>query len=218
MEPKLESHTAADEAVDSHAAPATAPADGASHHDAGAVDTHTETATASHEGKSTGGMPQLDPTWFASQIFWLVITFVALYVVMARKVIPMMADVIESRQNKITHDLERAELLKREAEILRNSHEKTITEARNKAQNLLQQVQGETSKTAAAKAAEQEAQLTKDIQLAETRIANDVSNVRKSLIPIAADIAAQIVEKITQTKPSGADAEAAVRNYVKIKG
>ncbi len=60
-------------------------------------------------------MPQFDSSTFASQVFWLTVTFVALYFVLARSVLPKIARVLEARQGRIDDDLERATHLEQEA-------------------------------------------------------------------------------------------------------
>ena len=61
-------------------------------------------------------MPQLDTTWFASQIFWLIIAFSVLYYLLSRKALPRLAEILEARQDRIAADLDEAERLRREAE------------------------------------------------------------------------------------------------------
>lgn len=60
-------------------------------------------------------MPQFDPTYFASQVFWLIVTFGILYLLMAKIALPRIGDILEVRQDRIAADLDRAEQLKREA-------------------------------------------------------------------------------------------------------
>ena len=62
---------------------------------------------------SESGMPQLNTEYFASQIFWLVISFIILYVVMAKYALPKIANVIETREDIIARDVEEARISKR---------------------------------------------------------------------------------------------------------
>jgi F-type H+-transporting ATPase subunit b len=79
-------------------------------------------------------MPQLDPTWFASQIFWLVVSFVTLYVVLSRFVLPPLVDVVARRKQTMEGDINQAQRLKSDAEIAKTDYERMAAEARNTAQ------------------------------------------------------------------------------------
>ena len=61
-------------------------------------------------------MPQLDVSTYSSQLFWLVICFFSMYFIMAKLIIPRIADIMEQRQNKIDDYISRADEVKRQAE------------------------------------------------------------------------------------------------------
>ena len=61
-------------------------------------------------------MPQLDPSTFATQLFWLFLTFTALFLIAWKVALPRMTEVLNTRQERIEGDLEKAETLKAEAE------------------------------------------------------------------------------------------------------
>jgi F-type H+-transporting ATPase subunit b len=72
------------------------------------------------------GMPQLDPKYWASQAFWLVIIFSSLYLSIAKLFIPKIKNSLESRENKIKEDLDEAKSLKDEAEAKQNKYQITF--------------------------------------------------------------------------------------------
>ena len=78
-------------------------------------------------------MPQLDPTWFASQVFWLVLTFAALYFVVSRMALPQLQDIVARRKQTVASDLERAQNLQAQAEKARQDYERTLADARSRA-------------------------------------------------------------------------------------
>ena len=80
-------------------------------------------------------MPQLDPNTFTPQLFWFVITFVLLYLAMWRIIIPSIGEILQNRQIRIDNDLQKAEQLKKEAEIVRETYEKLISDGRQAAQD-----------------------------------------------------------------------------------
>lgn len=81
-------------------------------------------------------MPQLDPTTFLPQIFWLVVAFGVLYWIALRVALPRVADVLQTRRERIEADLERAETLRKEAEATLEEYERTMAETRAKAHQL----------------------------------------------------------------------------------
>ena len=77
------------------------------------------------EGQESAGLPQMDISTFPSQLFWLIITFTALYLFMWKFVIPRLSTTIEERKDKISNDINDAENLNSEAsKILENYDEK----------------------------------------------------------------------------------------------
>ena len=104
-------------------------------------------------------MPQFEPSSFASQIFWLVVSFGLLYLLMSKIALPRIADILEVRQDRIAADLDRAEALRREAEEARAAYELALSDARSEAQKLLEnaaeqaQAEAQTAEAATAKLA-----------------------------------------------------------------
>ena len=147
-------------------------------------------------------MPQMDPTWFASQLFWLAVTFVFLYLALASHVLPRIHNILEGRKDRIDHDLGRASQMKEEAQEARTTYEKALTEARMGAQELL----AANNKTAAAQAAAQNAELDKVITAklseSEASIAKARADVMVKIEPIAQELASLIVEKLVNFKPT----------------
>lgn len=173
--------------------------------------THTSTEHAPQQG----GMPQLNFDTFSSQIFWLVVTFAALYILLARSVLPRIHDVLENRQNKITHDIDRAEQLRNEAEEAREVYERALKESRAKAQALISESAALMDKSSAVRHAELDAKLTKQLAEAEANILSAKSQALSKLAPASKELTQQIVEKLTGQKPKDAEVTAVVDNLLK---
>ena len=84
------------------------------------------------------GMPQLDFSTFGNQIFWLVVTLVAIYLILDRIALPRIAEVLAERQDRITGDIAAAEDLKAQALAAEEAYNKALAEARTEAQPLWQ--------------------------------------------------------------------------------
>ena len=74
-------------------------------------------------------MPQLETATFLPQLVWLLITFVLLYVLMAKVALPRVAAVIDERKRRVDHDLEEAARLKRETEKAIAEYEQALAQA-----------------------------------------------------------------------------------------
>ena len=159
-------------------------------------------------------MPQLDTATFAPQLVWLAITFIGLYLILARAVVPRIASVLEERQKKIDGDLEKAEALKVEAEAARESYEKSLEEARLAAHRRLI----EAAEVLAGEAAERHealaGKLAKEGKEAEERIGAATRDALKHVHTIAAEIAAEATEKLIGLKIGEEGARAAVETVL----
>ena len=61
------------------------------------------------ESAESGGMPQLNPEFWFSQIFWLIITFGFMFVVLSKLVLPKISENLETRKAQISENIESAE-------------------------------------------------------------------------------------------------------------
>ena len=85
------------------------------------------------------GMPQFNAKSFNSQLFWLIITFSALYITITYFILPRIRENIRLRKNKIANDLERAENIKAEIENMISQSNIKLEEAKNQAQKMIKE-------------------------------------------------------------------------------
>ncbi len=147
-----------------------------------------------HAHGEKAGLPQMDPTWFASQLFWLAIMFTFLYVVFAKSVLPALSETIDGRRNHIENDLETARRLKDEAEKIHNEYETAINKARETATQSYTAMENDikvTSETRLATLSQTTAQTIKDadidIQKAKDTAINDVFDSTADMVALAAE-------------------------------
>lgn len=162
-------------------------------------------------------MPQLDITWFSSQIFWLIVTFAFLYLLLSRSVLPRIHTVMESRQNKITHDIDRAEQLRNEAEEARETYERALKDSRAKAQSLITESAALMEKSSNARHAELDKKLDKQLSDAEAGIAAAKSDALAKLAPVSKELTQHIVEKLTGQKLNEKEVATVVDGLIKEK-
>lgn len=154
---------------------------------------YTDGATEKAGG---GGLPQLDPTWFASQIFWLVLMFVGLYIFFSRSILPAISNTLENRHEHIQGDLDSAQRLKEEAEQVQQSYEAALEEAKSKATELYRDVENDIDKKSEEQQAELRERLQKETELSEARIQKTKKEAMKDMDKIAAEIASEAAKKI----------------------
>ncbi len=155
-------------------------------------------------------MPQLEPWSYMSQIFWLVITFITLYFVLSKVVVPRITSVLEARQEKIEDDLGRAERLRVEAEQVLEEYNKALDDARSEAQGLLKQSAEEMAAHAANRNEAVGADLAARNREAEGRIAEARRQALDNIKPAAAEVAAAALAKLVGGTPDQAKVAQAV--------
>ncbi|MGP1396374.1 MAG: F0F1 ATP synthase subunit B family protein [Inquilinaceae bacterium] len=146
-------------------------------------------------------MPQFDPTYFLSQVFWLAITFVLLYLLMARVALPRIAEVLEQRSERIANDLERAEMVKKEADAVVEAYEAALAKARQEAAAVLAQAGQEIAELSAKRQAEFSAKLADQTAAAEERIGRAKREAQAHVRDIAVDVASDIAGKLIGRAP-----------------
>ena len=142
-------------------------------------------------------MPQLEVSTFVPQLFWLAVTFVVLYLLMAKIGLPRVGGLIEARRKRIDDDLARAAQLKTEAEVTLAAYQQALAAARAQSQAAVK----ETTDRLAADAAERQRQLGESlaqrIAEAEREIAAAKQRALAEMHEIAVEVARSVTEKVT---------------------
>lgn len=142
-------------------------------------------------------MPQLDVATFAPQLFWLAISFMVLYLLMAKLGLPQVSAAIQARRSRLDDDLARAAQMKAEAEAVMAAYEQSLATARAQAQTSIK----ETTDRLAAEAAERQRQLSQSLaertEAAERQIAAAKERALAEIHGIAVEVARSVTEKLT---------------------
>ncbi|MFZ1413583.1 MAG: F0F1 ATP synthase subunit B' [Defluviicoccus sp.] len=160
-------------------------------------------------------MPQFDPSFWSPQIVWLIISFVVLYYLMWRFVLPRLNEILEEREFRINDSLRRAENLKQEAEQAVAAYEKTMVDARAKAQTQVQVSHERAERLAAERHAELGDRLADEIGTAEARIAAARTEAVAGIRDMAVEVAGLAVEKLIGTRPPQQHVIAAIDDALK---
>lgn len=155
-------------------------------------------------------MPQFDPAVWSPQLVWLAITFVILYLLMAKVALPRVGEVLDEREQRITLSLRRAEDLKYAAEEAIAEYEKTIADVRVKAADEVRQAREQAAAEAAARNEELNGRLATELAAAEERIHQAQSAAIAGLRDVAVTVAAAAVERLVGQKVEPGAVAAAV--------
>ena len=162
-----------------------------------------------------GGFPPFEPQTFASQLVWLAIAFVLLYVLMSRLALPRVASIIEDRQKRIADDLADAERLKQESDAAVAAYEKALADARARAQTIANETREKQLAQADATRKTLEAGLNAKLAEAEKSIAATKQAAMANVRTIAEDAARAIIERLIGTAPSDKAVAEAVADVLK---
>ena len=139
-------------------------------------------------GAESGGMPQLNPEFWFSQIFWLIITFGFMFLVLSKLVLPKISENLESRKAQISENIESAEKQRLESENKLKEYDKLILDSKNEAKNYFNQAREQILKDVDKKRQNLEKEINEEINKAEKEI-QDLKNkspdkIRKIAIEI----------------------------------
>lgn len=155
-------------------------------------------------------MPQLDVTTFSSQIFWLLVTFTALFLIMWRISVPKISDALEARQKRIDDNLLRAEELKKDAEAALDAYEIALAQAHSEAQKIILEANTKLIKESQSSETKLNEALAKRVEETERKIAASMSDAITQIRAAATEVATNAVERISGEKLDPADAATAV--------
>lgn len=173
-------------------------------------------ALAATEGG--GGLPQLDARTFPSQIFWLIVSFALLYRLLKTKAIPRIADILETRQDRIGADLDRAAKLRADAEAALKKHDAVIAEAQAKAQKRLREAQERVAAELARHQAELDADVARRLKDAEQRIANAKNAALGEVATVAAEVVQAAARRLAGLEVGPEEARVAVARVMGAGG
>jgi F-type H+-transporting ATPase subunit b len=159
--------------------------------------------------------PPFESQHFPSQLLWLALTFLLLYVLMARIALPRIGSIFTERSKRIGDDLAAANRFKEQSEAANAAYQKQLADARGRAQAIAGETREKQAAEAAATNKRLEAQLHDKLAAAEQSIAGTRSAAMQNVGAIAAETAAAIVERLIGTAPNAQDIAAAVSDVSK---
>ena len=161
------------------------------------------------------GMPQLDPQYWASQVFWLIVIFTALYLSISKLFVPKIKSGLDDRNDKIKNDLDEAKNLKEKSEQKQIEYEKIIEEAKKEVQKMIFESKNKLEADINLKNKAFDAEITKEIDSTQKEINTLKKESLNDILLISESITSQIIESISGEKLNESSIKAAISEISK---
>ena len=166
----------------------------------------------------SGGMPQLNPEFWVSQIFWLTIIFGILYIVLSKIILPKISGNLESRKLQISDNIEAADKQRKESEAKLKEYDEIISKSKNEAKNFFNQAREKALKDINAKREVLEKQIDEEVKKAEEEINNLRIASPEKINKIAIETSSQLIQKLIGTEINNSSISAIVDDLSKKNG
>ena len=173
------------------------------------------TAMSANLYAAEAGMPQLDPTYWASQAFWLILIFLILYIAISKFYLPKIKDNLDNRENKIKEDLEYANKFKEQSEAKAKEYEIILKNAKKEVSKMHFESKNILDKDIQSKKEVMEKDIEKEILKAKKEISELKKNSITSIQSISENIVSDIIENISGNKLNESSIKATVEDISK---
>ena len=158
------------------------------------------------------GMPQLNPEFWISQIFWLTITFGILYVVLSKLLLPKISDNLEMRKSKILENIEAAEKQREESEKKLKEYDKILNSSKIEAKNYFNQAREKILKDINLKKEKLDKEISEEVKNAEAEIKNLMKKAPEKINKIAIETSAELINQLIGTEMNNSSISATVED------
>ncbi len=161
------------------------------------------------------GMPQLDPEYWPSQVFWLVIIFITIYILISKIFIPKIKGSIDMREDKIRKDLEEAKTFKEQAELKLKEYNSLMEAAKLDVKKIISKSRQKLNNDMQIKREEIQKKIDGEISNAEKEIKKLKNDSSGKVSLISQDIVSNLVKDIFGEDLNKSSIEATVSQTIK---
>ena len=161
------------------------------------------------------GMPQLNPEFWASQIFWLVLIFGSLYILLSKLILPKISNNLEARKSEIAENIEAAEKQRNESDQKLKDYEKIISQSKTEAKNLFSQARQKILSDINSKKENLEKEIDEEIKKAEKQILDLNKKSPEKINKIAIETTADLIKQIIGADVNNSNISAIVEDISK---
>ena len=169
-------------------------------------------------GAESGGMPQLNPEFWVSQIFWLTLTFGILYIVLSKLILPKISANLELRKSQIQENIEAAEKQRESSDAKLKEYDNIILKSKLEAKNIFRDAREKVIKNINSKKETLDKQINDEIKKAEQEISVLKKNAPEKISKIAIETATQLVKKLIGAEINNSSISAIVNDLSKKNG
>ena len=166
----------------------------------------------------SGGMPQLNPEFWISQIFWLILTFGTMYVVLSKFILPKISNNLESRKSQILENIEAAEKQRQDSEAKLKEYDEVILKSKSEAKTMFNETREKALKDIMAKKEVLDQQINDEINKAEKEIEVLRSSAPEKINKIAIETSSELLEKLIGSGVNSSSISAIVDDLSKRNG
>ena len=164
----------------------------------------------------SGGMPQLNPEFWISQIFWLIITFGILFIVLTKVILPKISDNLETRKSQILENIEIADRQKEESQKKIDEYEKIILDSKVKAKNYFNEAREKILDDINKKRTALDKDLDEEIGGVEKELSDLKNKSGEKINKIAAETSAELIKELIGEEVNNSSIAAIVEDQSKI--
>ena len=166
----------------------------------------------------SGGMPQLNPEFWISQIFWLTLTFGSLYIILSKLILPKISANLELRKSQIQENIEAAEKQRKESETKLKEYDEIILKSRLKANDIFKDSREKVIKDINIKKEALDKQIDEEIKKVEKEINQLKETSPEKINKIAIEISSDILKKLIGADVNNSSISAIVNDLLKRNG
>ena len=166
----------------------------------------------------SGGMPQLNPEFWISQIFWLTLTFGILYIVLSKLILPKISDNLESRKSQILENIEAAEKQRQNSEEKLKEYEEIVSKSKMEAKNIFNQAREKALKDISAKKDVLDKQIDNEIGKVEQEIKELQKSAPDKINKIAIETSSELIQKLIGAEVNNSSISAIVDDLSRRSG
>ena len=164
------------------------------------------------------GMPQFNIETFPSQLFWLIITFVILYLIINFLILPRIRSNLRLRKNKISNDLERAELIKTQIEKISKEYDEKITKSKNRSNDTIKNAIEKANDEFTSQLNNVKKKISKKIFDAEKETLEYKNSLSNEISDISKEVSLLLIKKILGKSLSKSDIENIYKQKASMDG
>ena len=163
----------------------------------------------------SGGMPQLNPEFWVSQIFWLTITFGTLYIVLSKLILPKISANLETRKSQILENIQAAEKQREESEQKIKEYNKIVQDSKMEAKNYFNQARKKILKDISLKKESLDKELNEEIRKAEFEIEELKNKAPEKINKIAIEVSKDLIQQLISVEVNNSSISAIVSDLSK---